>query len=60
MFSLTDEFVRAQHEYTRERLSGHARPRRDGPSDHGTRRGLLSALFHRDPRHRVGTPAART
>lgn len=32
MFSLTEDFARAQFDYTRERLAGQTRPRRDEPT----------------------------
>jgi hypothetical protein len=46
MFTLTDEFARAQYDYTRERISGHARPRVDAP-DGRRRRSVVAALFKR-------------
>ena len=46
MFSLTDEFARAQYDYARERLSGIARPRIDAP-DAKRRRHVVAALFTR-------------
>jgi hypothetical protein len=52
MFSLTDEFARAQYDYTRERLLANKRPRRDEFTDDAPR-GLLPAFFHRHPRYRL-------
>ncbi|GAA3393064.1 hypothetical protein [Cryptosporangium minutisporangium] len=50
MFSLTEEFAKAQYDYTRERLSASARPRviDDEPVRPGRHRaGVFALLFHR-------------
>lgn len=52
MFSLTEEFAKAQYDYTRERLRSNARPRDyddERPAQH--RAGVFAALFHRHRLH---------
>ena len=45
MFSLTEEFARAQFDYARERLAGQAQPRRDQLAK--PRHGKLVAMLAR-------------